>query len=397
MESKSVELSKHGTWSYSGNGIHSFSDAESGQFDDAESGSDLENGSDYEYDPNLSLLDSQFEVMLHRDYHDEMIGELDDDIDALRGDLNLDDALCLNRNVNKDSLRYKWNRYLKRRRKKVTKRLKKVNRDVTLAMMGIDPYADSTKKVEATMKEKDDEKGADDEDEEESEEIIYFSDSDHGSDDKDGANWKELESDDERRIDAEIDEEFQKAPPPKWDVESILSTRTNHENHPKELEMVKDQEPMEKVTEDGSDDDDDDLKEEKVRNGMQFNFGSIGGNADGTVVERVVGNKKVFEFTEFGQREEVLEDMENSDDSDEADDTKMTEEEQRVRAIIAGHVSRKGETKEQKKERRRLQKEMRRQRKKEKKANKLAFKEAKKRNVKMDAAQIKSHGNALRL
>merc|ERR1711972_442216 len=98
-----------------------FSDAESGQFDDAESGSDVEDESDYEYDPNLPLLDSQFEVMLHRDYHDEMIGELDDDVDELRGDLHIDDALHLNTNINKDSLRYKWNRYLKRRRKKVTK------------------------------------------------------------------------------------------------------------------------------------------------------------------------------------------------------------------------------------------------------------------------------------
>jgi len=166
--------------------------------------------------------------------------------------------------------------------------------------------------------------------------------------------------------------------------------------------MVKEKKPMQKVMEnggditDGDDDDDDELKEEEATNGMQFNFGSIGGNTDGTVVQRVVGNKKVFEFTEFGQREDPISNtMESSDDD--LKDTQMTEEEEKVRAIINGYVSRKGETKEQKKERRRLQKEMRRQRKKEKKANKMAFKEANKRNVKMVTAQTKSHGNALRL
>merc|ERR1719203_1124951 len=83
--------------------------------------------------------------------------------------------------------------------------------------------------------------------------FLYFSDSDSGNDDDDKKklNWRDLDSDDERRIDAEIAEQFAKPPAPKWDAESILSTRTNHENHPKELKVnVRTAQKMEPMFED---------------------------------------------------------------------------------------------------------------------------------------------------
>merc|ERR1712048_1425388 len=78
------------------------------------------------------------------------------------------------------------------------------------------------------------------EEEEESDEIIFMSGSEDESDgdgDEKEIDVMELDSDDERRIDAEINMQFKAKTPPKWDVESVLSTRTNHENHPREVKV----------------------------------------------------------------------------------------------------------------------------------------------------------------
>merc|ERR1712176_1050023 len=110
---------------------------------------------------------------------------------------------------------------------------------------------------------------------------------------------------------------------------------------------------MEKVMENGSGyEDGDDLKEQKREringHGMEFNFGSIGGDID-SVIERVEGNKKVFEFKEFGQREPLdIGDLQSDDSGDDVDDekTKMSEEEERKEAM----TERDAETTETRKE-----------------------------------------------
>lgn len=459
-----------------------FSDAETGQFDDAESGSESDN--ELDYDPDLPMLDTQFEVMLHQNYNDDLIGELDDDdlnASDLHGDLRMSSAEHFNKETKKDSLRYKWNVYLKRKHRRVRRSLGRANRYVTLRMLGVDPNAPKESEPEQkamtntdikrgneeiqenvipqnvihqnvihqnAIQQNGDSKMEEKEDDDESDEIIYFSDSDSDKDGKSDGNsddnsnaksngishgisngkkdevvdWRELDSDDERRIDKEIEEHFKKPPPPKWDVESILSTRTNHENHPRELKVNVEygkktrsgtrsgfKEPksvqngdavngiLESIVEDESDSEESDdiefMESKESMNGqsgsgMEFSFGTIGGDTNG-LVTRTVGNTKVIEFKGFEERTEEK----DNDMNEELDD----DEKELVGGggMLSG--SRKGETKEKKRERKRLLKEMRKNRRQERKANRQAFKKAKKMNVKMDVTQQQSHGDALRL
>ena len=231
--------------------------------------------------------------------------------------------------------------------------------------------------------------------------------------------WRELDSDDERRISAEIDEQFKKAPPPKWDAESILSTRTNHENHPTELRVnvsrhrsgskleaaapgtvghgVRGLPPLEPMAEDESESESEHAERTGPGGGgTEFSFGRIGGNGGGgDVVAQREGDRVVFEFTAF---EDAAERDEKADDVVMREDVAAHSDDAKERGVATvPFAKRRGETKEQKRERKRLQKEMKQRRKKEKKANKMAFKAAEKINVKMGVTQRRSHGNALRL
>merc|ERR1712154_625197 len=122
--------------------------------------------------------------------------------------------------------------------------------------------------------------------------------------------------------------------------------------------------------------------------GMEFSFGTIGGDTNG-LVTRTVGNTKVIEFKGFEERTEEK----DNDMNEELDD----DEKELVGGGGMSLASRKGETKEEKRERKRLLKEMRKNRRQERKANRQAFKKAKKMNVKMDVTQQQNHGDALRL
>eukprot|EP01084_Bolivina_argentea_P298872 515098_1 len=198
---------------------------ESGQFMDAEddeySGSDDDSIGGIIYNPNMSLLDNQFEIMLSKEYNDEYIGELDDDMDELKGEFGCDISKRFSGKNKKKSLRYQYYMYLKNKKRRITNSLKKSNKKVTLQLMplmGIDIDNNGNN----------------------SDEIIFFSDSDSGNNNDEkmnDINYKDLDSDNEARINAEIDEEFKKKEKEKWDVESILSQRTNHENHPIEIKV----------------------------------------------------------------------------------------------------------------------------------------------------------------
>merc|ERR1712129_592067 len=180
---------------------------------------------------------------------------------------------------------------------------------------------------------------------EESDEIIFMSGSEDENGDESGVvDVMELDSDDERRIDAEINMEFKAKTPPKWDVESVLSTRTNHENHPMEVkvnaivkkdkEMKMDsnmmdiaenevmigmiEEKMEKVV---------DEKKVDFDFGSSFSFGNIAQNNEKNVEIIQDDEKKqiVFEFGSFVEEDDAkrngfVDSNVHVDDSDSGDD-----------------------------------------------------------------------------
>merc|ERR1712228_911142 len=152
------------------------------------------------------------------------------------------------------------------------------------------------------------------------------------------------------------------------DAESVLSTRTNHENHPMEEKVNE--------TEAGND------------FGL-FSFGDIcANNEDVEVIKDDKQKQIVFEFGSFVDddvKNGMLDMDYNKDDNvDDIDDDEKG---------VTAYSNRRGESKEEKRLRKKLKKEMKQQRKREKKANKLAFKEMKKKNIKLGVTQKKSHGD----
>eukprot|EP00485_Elphidium_margaritaceum_P006817 CAMPEP_0202698190 /NCGR_PEP_ID=MMETSP1385-20130828/11456_1 /ASSEMBLY_ACC=CAM_ASM_000861 /TAXON_ID=933848 /ORGANISM="Elphidium margaritaceum" /LENGTH=696 /DNA_ID=CAMNT_0049354839 /DNA_START=20 /DNA_END=2110 /DNA_ORIENTATION=- len=357
----------------------------SGQFDDASDSDDEDDDEDgdVEYNPDLPLLDGQFEIMLQNNYNDDWIGELDDDmIGHLRDEFGAEYGFGVaaqerfSAKNKSENLRYQYYVYLKKKKQKLRRMLKKANRACTLDLMqlkGIDEVGENV------GDEVGDEVGVD--------------------------------SDDEEKINAELEQEFKKKAPPKWDVESILSTRTNHENHPTELLMTTvgkkkanivsldrknfiefdEQFGLKNIDEHRGEDE---KEEEVVGGGMkdEFKFGDFG-NLNGAAAVSD-GKRVVIEFGDNGDNGKNGDD-ETGVDKDGHDDKNSADEEDAEQ--VTAYSKRKGETKEDKKARKRLRKELKQQRRCEKKANKTAFKETMKHNTKMTVTHTKSHGNALRI
>merc|ERR1712228_1071440 len=245
-------------------------------------------------------------------------------------------------------------------------------------------------------------------DDDDSDEIIYLSGSED-EDDNEEVDVMQLDSDDERRIDAEINMEFKAKTPPKWDAESVLSTRTNHENHPMEVKVneigkkqmiqIEENEVIEmfddvQKNEEYKENKEENVKETEAGNDFGlFSFGDIcANNEDVEVIKDDKQKQIVFEFGSFVDddvKNGMLDMDYNKDDNvDDIDDDEKG---------VTAYSNRRGESKEEKRLRKKLKKEMKQQRKREKKANKLAFKEMKKKNIKLGVTQKKSHGDALRL
>eukprot|EP01084_Bolivina_argentea_P073809 133920_1 len=344
--------------------------SECGQFDDAEETDDEDMDGTHvgsiAYDPDKSLLDNQFEIMLNQQYGDEFIGELDDELEELRGDGTFDTVNHRFSNKNKkESLRYQYYLYRKHKKRRIRQSLKRNNKEATLRLMGIHKGQEK------------------DEKDEESDEIIYFS----GSDKDEKEDIKDLDSDDERRINAEIEEEFKKEPPQKWDVESVLSTRTNHENHPMELKVNVGQTKMElKPVQSGGKmlEDIIEIKEEQSVKELEkdqmisFAFGTIGNidkDGDGVkVIKQNNGKQIIFEFDtvdgDHGNEDEKMKEMETESADEDLENNEN---------VVTAFSSRKGESKAERKERKTLMKQRKQQRRKEKKLHKMAFKDAQKK------------------
>merc|ERR1712228_672566 len=244
-------------------------------------------------------------------------------------------------------------------------------------------------------------------DENDSDEIIYLSGSED-EDDNEEVDVMQMGSDDERRIDAEINMEFKAKTPPKWDAESVLSTRTNHENHPMEVKVneigkkqmiqIEENEVIEmfddvQKNEEYKENKEENVKETETENDFcSFSFGDIcANNEDVEVIKDDKQKQIVFEFGSFVDDDvkNGMLDMDYKQDVNDVDDDDGDEKE------VTAYSNRRGESKEVKRLRKKLKKEMKQKRKREKKANKLASKKMKKKNIKLGVTQKKSHGDAL--
>jgi len=164
----------------------------------------------------------------------------------------------------------------------------------------------------------------------------------------------------------------------KWDAESVLSLRCNHENHPTEIEVTATAPSTKRLCTIGEEKEEmEQQPQQQPREQEHFAFGTIGNGKDTLFV---------FDDIKAKARKEEDEDEDDEEEDIEAD-----------AHIVTAFSNRKGESREQRKIRKALKKTLKQQRRREKKANKEAFKVARKKGRKLRVTQSQSHSNALRL
>ena len=317
-----------------------------------------ENYENYEYNDEISHLDNEFAKMISNEFDESNIGELDDEIHDLRGDMSLTKQFagfyhkCQNSDemqapamMKNENLRYQYYNYLKNRNKKYSKVLRKANKDYILSKM----MNDNSK----------------------------------------NANMNDSENEEE--LNKELDNEFfhSRKAKEKWDVESILSTRTNHENHPNLIEIdrrglaknvlkkdIKKENLMKEIKEEVEAETRQEMKHEDVQ---FFNFGNLNTNTSGPLIN---------ETTIVGSGQD---DGNNGNDPDNENDMQFGD----PNKII--FQSRKGESKAAKKVRKKAIKNARKQNRQRKKQLKNTFKQVEKIEKKRNTTSKTSHCDALRM